>query len=546
MHPNYAEYNLYFFIDCRNSACGAAVMSMRTIKGLSSKRRRFLQGTLLLTGAGFFCRILGFFYRIFLSRAIGAEGLGLFQLMHPVFGICFALCAGSMQTALSQTVAAHAAHGRRIFQAGLILSLGMALLLGTGVCMGAEFLARFVLLEPQCAPFLPYLGLSVPFAAFHACVNGYYYGTQRSEIPALSQITEQLLRMAFVFACAQFSLRRGRPLTVSLAAAGHLAGEAAAAAFALLCLAADARRRSKNSPRTADAPGSYQRQILALAVPLMGNRLVLNLLASAEAILIPACLQESGLSPADALSVCGVLNGMALPFVLFPSAIANSMAVLLLPGVAQAQAEGNREGIRKSIVLSLRYSLSMGILCIGIFLLFGQALGQTVFHSMQAGRFIRVLAWLCPFLYLATTLGSILNGLGRTHTTFLQNAAAMALRLGFVLFGVPRFGIRACLTGMLAGELFLAALHLNSLREFAPLSWNAADLILKPAALLLVSVGILRFVTGTLELLPVFSALPVSGFPGFLLAAAQIALLGSVYTGLLLLQMFPAHARETG
>lgn len=73
---------------------------------LSPGRKEFVKGTLLLTGAGLFCRVLGFFYRIYMSRTIGAEGLGLYNMIHPLFSIAFAVCAGSIQTALSQYIAA--------------------------------------------------------------------------------------------------------------------------------------------------------------------------------------------------------------------------------------------------------------------------------------------------------------------------------------------------------------------------------------------------------------------------------------------------------
>lgn len=258
----------------------------------------------------------------------------------------------------------------------------------------------------------------------------------------------------------------------------------------------------------------------------MGNRLVLNLLASAEAIWIPNRLQMSGLSSSDAFAVYGVLTGMALPFILFPSAITNSMAVLLLPSVAQAQAEGNDKSIASCIALSLRYSLYMGILCIGIFLLFGDALGRSVFHNVQAGRFIQILAWLCPFLYLATTTGSILNGLGRTRTTFLQNTAALLLRIAFVLIGIPQFGILAYLWGMLASELFLALLHLHSLRRLASFSWNAWEMIVKPTALLLISIGIHLFLKSLFSLSGIL--------PAFLDSVLQIGFICFCYGSLLL------------
>ncbi len=245
----------------------------------------------------------------------------------------------------------------------------------------------------------------------------------------------------------------------------------------------------------------------------------------------------SGLSSSDAFAVYGVLTGMALPFILFPSAITNSMAVLLLPSVAQAQAEGNDKSIASCIALSLRYSLYMGILCIGIFLLFGDALGRSVFHNVQAGRFIQILAWLCPFLYLATTTGSILNGLGRTRTTFLQNTAALLLRIAFVLIGIPQFGILAYLWGMLASELFLALLHLHSLRRLASFSWhslrrlasfswNAWEMIVKPTALLLISIGIHLFLKSLFSLSGIL--------PAFLDSVLQIGFICFCYGSLLL------------
>ena len=67
---------------------------------LSHKTHPLITGTILLTTAGLLSRVLGFFYRIFLSRTIGAEGLGIYQMIFPVYGIFFSLCAGSIQTAI--------------------------------------------------------------------------------------------------------------------------------------------------------------------------------------------------------------------------------------------------------------------------------------------------------------------------------------------------------------------------------------------------------------------------------------------------------------
>lgn len=461
------------------------------LSSLSPKKRAFLTGTLLLTGTGFLCRILGFFYRIFMSRTIGAEGLGIYNMVHPVFGICFALCAGSIQTALSQYVASNQKKGRAVFCTGLSVSLTLSLLLALSICRGSSFIARYLLLEPLCEPYLLIMALSVPFAALHACINGYYYGMQKSHVPAFSQIAEQIVRMSAVYGIVQVLQQNGKEITVSLAVYGHLIGEMASAAFTLFCLVVFPP--TKNSPAWSADDTDFSSSkgksdifpLLALALPLMGNRLVLNLLASAEAIWIPNRLTAYGLSSSDAFSVYGVLTGMALPFIMFPSAVTNSIAVLLLPAVAQAQADGNKEQISSTISMALRYSMYMGILCTGIFCLYGQELGTSVFHNPSAGAYMRVLGWLCPFMYLATTLGSILNGLGKTSATFIQNVCALALRLVFVLFGIPTLGMKAYLWGILASEMFLAGWHLAALRELSSFSWDSLEIIGKPVFLLL-------------------------------------------------------------
>lgn len=80
------------------------------------------------------------------------------------------------------------------------------------------------------------MGLSLPFASFHACANGYCYGSQKSRVPAFSQVAEQVVRMSLVFLIAGKWAAEGTEITVRLAVYGHLIGEIGAASFNLLCL----------------------------------------------------------------------------------------------------------------------------------------------------------------------------------------------------------------------------------------------------------------------------------------------------------------------
>lgn len=529
--------------------------------------RRFhplITGTLLLTAVGFFCRILGFFYRIFLSRTIGAEGLGLYQMIFPIHGIAFALCAGPIQTSLSRLTAASPEKGRAFLRVSLALSLSIALPLTSLIYTFADFLAARVLLAPECAPLLPALALSIPFCAIHACCCGYYYGLKKTAVPAFSQVVEQCIRIFSVLLIVHVCRTNRIPITVLLAVWGLLIGEAASAVFCLLVygcskpaatlqntdthISSYSRQTRKNTthfqyssrsttPYTPDTssttPPSQKKSahtpplllpLLTMALPLMANRLTLSFLQSLEAIFVPNQLLLSGLSRVESVSIYGVLTGMALPFVLFPSAITNSLAVVLLPAVSEAQAQNQPDKIERTISMALRYSLYMGILCVGLFTRFGPALGETFYHNADAGRFIQILSWLCPFLYLSTTMGSILNGLGKTGTVFIHHTVSMLLTLSLVLFAIPRWGIFAYLAALLISELVLAFLHIHALACEVPIRLPVSQGIVKPAFCLLVSIGML-------EVIPNASYLPHL-FPPVLIQSGILCLL---YIGGLLL-----------
>ena len=482
----------------------------------SHKTHPLITGTILLTAAGLLSRVLGFFYRIFLSRTIGAEGLGIYQMIFPIYGIFFSLCAGSIQTAISRFTAADPDHAKRTLLSGFSLSFAMSLAAAFVIRHFSVPLAEHVLMEPRCAPLLSVMAFAIPCTSVHACICGYYYGKEKVSVPAAAQLFEQMIRIFTVFLLVSVCIEKQIPVTVSLAVFGLVAGEAGSALFVLIFFLLFHEFHENTGRSYSVGPA-----LLALAAPLMANRLVLNLLQSTETIMIPERLTVYGLTRSQAVRTYGTLTGMAMPFVLFPSALVNSLAVVLLPVTARHQSAGNDSGIADGISMAFRYSLYLGIFCVGVFTVFGEALGLQIFKSQDAGSFIQILAWLCPFLYLATSSGSILNGLGKTKLTFFHHLISLLVRITFVWFGIPEFGIRACLWGMLASEMLLALLHILALRRIVPCDWNAWILIGKPVFCLLCALWLFRLFPETLPL--------PAGLPDFFRTAVQILLLSTMY-----------------
>ena len=466
-------------------------------------RNPVLTGTLILTAAGFITRILGFFYRIYLSDLIGAEGMGLYQLIFPVFSVCFSLCCGPIQTSISRYVASSVSSEsdcRRFFHAGFLLSMTLSVISCLLLFLFSPWIARYVLLESRCEPLLKVMAFTVPINAVHCCICGYYYGKKKAAIPAFSQLAEQLIRVFSVCLIVQVTLASGQEITPFIAVAGLFTGEAGAMLFTVAVYTVSRTLCPSGSSNFLHKPISYPkacRNILKMAVPLAANRLVLSSLQSVEAVMIPGRLQMYGLTSSQALAIYGTLTGMAMHFIHFPSALTNSIAVMLLPDVAEAQSLNHTGKISRSASASLHFCLSIGILCTGIFIFHGMDMGILFFKDKTAGLFIQNLAWLCPFLYIATTMGSILNGMGKTSLIFTHNLISLIIQLSFVIFGIPRFGITAYLTGMLVSELALCFLHLTAVRRYTEVSFQPFHHLARPLCAFFLSHWITEVISDT-------------------------------------------------
>lgn len=412
------------------------------------KNHPLFTGTVILTATGLASRVIGFLYRIFLSHTIGAEGLGIYQLVFPILALCLALCTGGIQTAISKFIA----ESDDLAPLGCGICVCMALAAGCTFVLYryAPWLAEHIVSEPACTPLLRIISFSLPFACLHACFNGYYYGKNKTAIPAISQLFEQVIRVFSVYLFYMIQTEKGASLTPALAMWGTVCGEVAAALF---CLTTFHFRRIHLS-------AAVTGRLICFAAPLTGTRAALNLFASAEAILIPSALVAFGCSRSDALSIFGTLTGMAMPVIMLPTVLTGSLSVLLLPAISEAAARKDRQKINQTIRRTVELCVILGLCCTFAFILSGRWIGNLLFGNELAGSFIVSLGFLCPFLFLTGTLSSILHGLNLTLYTFLLNMLGCGIRLFSIYVLVPRLGLYIYLWSMLLSQIIQAAAYL--------------------------------------------------------------------------------------
>lgn len=434
-----------------------------------SQTRTLLKGALILTGAGFLTKMIGFLYRIFLSQTIGAQGMGIYQLIFPLHSLCFALAVGGIQTAISRLVAAKSAKkdeqgARDIFLLASALSLSISIACSFFLYRFADWLALHILFEKACTPLLKLMALSIPMGIFHSCTNGYFFARKKAVIPACAQLLEQIARVASSYVIYQILLNDQKTLTPMIAVAGLFFGELISMLFSALLLLWDYQKHTYSFLHMTH-PFKKLGEILSFSLPLTANRVLINVLHSIESVLIPGHLRLFGLDQESALSIYGILNGMALPLIFFPCAVTNALSVMLLPSVAEHQALGNHKKIRRTILLSMKACFFLGFLSTIFFFFAGDWLGLFLFKNEFVGTYIKTLSFICPCLYLSDTLTGILNGLGKTSQCFLENLIGLSVRLLFVFLVIPKYGIIGYLWGLLVSEITVTCMNFYFLRE---------------------------------------------------------------------------------
>ena len=429
------------------------------------KKHPLITGTIILTLTGLLSRMIGFFYRIYLSRLFGEEGMGVYQLTSPVLALTFSLTVAGLQTAISRYVAGETISkdyktSLQTLLTGIVLSLLLSLPCMLVIIRFSEWIAVSFLLEPRTASMLRILALSIPLSAVHCCINGYFYGVKKAGIPAVTQLIEQFFRVLCVFAADYIARKSNTVPTINAAVIGLVAGEFFAMTVAILAIWFRFYRFSRKKEISSVCENSkaltISSQLLALALPLSFNRIVINLLQSVEAVYVPDKLQAFGYDTATALSVYGVLTGMALPLIFFPNALTGSISLMLLPIIAEADVTGNKKAIKQATSKTVSSCLLLGCICTFGFLILGKPVGNLLFDSELAGRYICSLSFICPSLYLCTTLTSILHGLGKVASIFFINVVSLLIRLAFIFFLMPRFGIECYIISMLLSQMFSA------------------------------------------------------------------------------------------
>lgn len=463
-------------------------------------RKSFVSGAVILMLAGLIVRVFGFLFRIYLSNLIGAEGMGLFQLISPVYMLVILTLTAGISIAVSKMVSEQQALGhpsnlRRITGCALLVVVTGGVIVSLLLYFNLDYIVNEILKDGRTYYSVLLLIPCIPVIAAAAALKGYFYGIQNVVPTAYSQIVEQIVKIGLVLATAGHFVKLGLEYACAIATAGMAFGEIANLLTLYIVYVYKKKKEQKGIPRTGMLrKRKIIRTLLEISVPISINRFITSVMSAFENILIPRMLVAGGMAYTASIQLYGKLSGMAMSLIFFPSLVTMSLAITLVPAISEAVSLKNFRTVNNRISRSIQISMVMGFIFTAVFLSYHNEISALIFRKDNIGELLYLLSFTCVLIYLFQTLTGVLNGLGKQGILLRNSVAGSVVRIAAVYFAVPVYGIKSYMWGMFISFALMCGLNLHTVIKATGLAADLRNWLLKPGAVCVFMVIASRYI----------------------------------------------------
>lgn len=463
-------------------------------KAAENGDNRFLKGTLILTISSIVVKVIGAMNWILLSRVLGGEGIGLYQMGFPIYLMAITVSSAGIPVAISIITAEKVAQNdfrgaERVFRVTLRLLFVTGLVFSMALFFGAQKLIDWKFIRDARAFYsIIALAPAVFFVTFLASFRGYLQGWQIMTPTACSEITEQLVRVVTMLFFASYFLPRG----LAAAAGGASMGAGAGAFCALLVLLffyhrlkkdLKAKRELQNPAVVQETSSSIISRLLKLALPVSLTSLMLPIVANLDLLIVPQRLEVAGFDVRHATELFGYLTGMAVPLVNLSTIFTAALAISLVPAISEARALGWQENIRHKTSVAFRVAMIVTFPCfMGLFCLAEKVAGL-IYNAPGAAPAIQAMSIGIVLLGMHQVSTAVLQGMGRTSIPVVNMIVACVAKvcLNWTLTAIPWLGIRGSAMATVADFGVAALINMYFVYKLTGYKLDASGVI-KPLA----------------------------------------------------------------
>ena len=464
--------------------------------------KQFIINGLILTVTSVTMRLLTVAFNVYITEKVGAAGVGLFSLIMSVyaFAVTFATSGISLSATrlVSQQIVRGSGKGVRGAMVRCIIYSLIFGISGTFILFSlSETIASNWLGDIRALRSLRILAFSLPPLAVSAALSGYFSAVRRVAKNAVTNILEQFIRIFFTAALLVCVSGKGIEAASVAIVTGMLLSESLAFAVSFVLYLFDIRRiRDLTAPPSSDLTG----RLIKMAVPIAVSSYIRSALVTLEHLLIPKGLIKNGSTSTEALSSYGVISGMVFPVIFFPMAFLTAFTGLIVPEVTRYKETESNRSIEYVTGRIMKITVIFSVAAAGFFAYYSDILGMLLYDSAEAGKYIRIFAFLIPVMYIDNTTDAVLKGLGEQFASMRYNIIDALVSVILVFFLLPPFGIKGYVIVIYVCEILNAILSIRKLFKCVKIRFRLFTMIFLPCACMAGAACLTKLIFGFLHI----------------------------------------------
>lgn len=416
----------------------------------------FIFNTSFLIITSLIFRGIDIYFTAYISKKIGSEMLGIFNLIMSVYLFGITLATSGINLAVTRVISEELALDnpggvKKVMKKCLYITLITSCFTSLIFWANTDFIIEKCLQGKVSQSIVHLFCLALPPISMSSAISGYFAGVRRIYKNAIGQFIEHVSKVIITTFIINIYLPHGIEYACFSLILGDLISEIISFLYIYTVYLLDKKRYS-SSPELA-RKNDYTYRLFRISIPIAITSYIRSGLSTFKQLIIPSSLQKSGINSSQSLSKYGIINGMALPIIMFPDILVKSFASLLIPEFARYNAKQDyKKAKQMTTILLFLIGGAASLLSVVLFIL-SDSLALTLYKDISVAHYIRILAPLATFIYVDTVVDSILRGMDAQVGVMIINILDLAISTSFIYFFVPKLGLIGYLISIYMSEI---------------------------------------------------------------------------------------------
>lgn len=425
-------------------------------------RNNFVKVTFILLIGGFISKFLGFILKIIITRLIGIEGIGLYSLVMPTFGLFTTIAIFSFPIAISKIVAEEKKRSKNVLLSIIPVSLLINICFIILVFVFAPSISSFLLKEPRVYYPILCIALTMPFIGLSSIIKGYFWGKQRMMPYIISNISEQIVRLGLLVFFVPIMLEKSLVLTISMIILVNVISETVSIIVMLFAFPKNAKI-TKNDLKPVK---ENIKEVMDISIPSTSSKVIGSIAYFFEPIILTNTLLYVGYSSSFILEQYGILNGYSLSLLLLPQFFSQSISTALIPEVSKHYSLGNKRKCIKRVKQIVSLSLLIGLITSSVLYIFPEFFLKVLFGEVQGVSYLRFLAPFMILYFIDLPIISSLQALNKAKENMIITIVGSLIKL-FLIFSLSllKIGLYGIIIAIIVNMILVTYLNYKALKK---------------------------------------------------------------------------------